>query len=279
MARSLVTTSGALRPEAVREAAQLFSRGELIEVHVPGEGFEEEQRARAAIYTGDDVVYSVRDGKRLSLSLSKNIILHFFVNHALVSAAFLMRPATTVEPDVLRERVLALSRLFKFEFLFRADATFDRIFNDTLTAMLGAGELTVVGEQALTFGPGHHQLSGRGWVVFYADILLPFLEGYRVAARTATSLLKGPLLTKDFLKRALVVGDRMFLEGDISRREAVTRPVLENALLALQDQQLVQSREGKISLSPPFDSSETVTAIEGRIRSFLGHVPEEEGGA
>ena len=139
MARSLVTTAGTLRPDAVREAAQLFARGELVEVHVPGAGLEGEQRARAAIYTGDDVVYTMPDEKRLVVSLSKNIIIHFFVDHALIATALLSRPTGPADPAALRERVRLLSRLFKNEFLFRADASFDQIFDETLASVVARG--------------------------------------------------------------------------------------------------------------------------------------------
>ena len=46
--------------------------------------------------------------------------------------------------DVVRDRVQRLSRLFKHEFRFRADAPFTEIFADTLEGMRAAGELIVV---------------------------------------------------------------------------------------------------------------------------------------
>ena len=268
MARSLVTNSGALRPDAVRDAAQLFTRGELVLAHVPGEGLEGAQRARAAIYTGDDVVYTVPEAKRLSLSLSKNIIIHLFVDVALVSTALLVAPGPPVAAPVLRERVRYLSRLFKHEFMFRADASFDRIFDTTIDAMVAAGELTRMGDE-LAVGPGHDGVSGRGWTCFYADVLRPFLLGYRVAARTVAVLAKGPLTSKELVKRALVTGDRMYLSGEIARREAVSRPILENALLALTDQQYLSSGDGKLSLSPSFASADAAKTVEARIGSLV----------
>jgi glycerol-3-phosphate O-acyltransferase len=274
LARSLVTSSGALRPDAVRGAAQLFARGDLVTAHVPGAGLEPGARARAAIYTGEDVVYSVPDDKRLVLSLSKNIIIHFFVERALVATALRMRPRGPVDEATLGERVLALSRLFKHEFLFRADASFGQIFADTLAHMTADGELAR-DRGAVVPGPGHDGLGGAGWVAFYADVLVPYLEGYRVAARAAHALLKGPLSARDLVKRALTAGERMFLSGEIGRREAVSRPTLENALRSLDDHQALHTADGKVALRPPFDSPETVTGLEARVRTFLGEAPDE----
>ncbi|MCU0681965.1 MAG: 1-acyl-sn-glycerol-3-phosphate acyltransferase [Polyangiaceae bacterium] len=273
-ARTLVTSSGALRPDAVREAAQLFARGDLLSAHVPGAGDEPAVKARAAIYTGEDVIYSVPDDKRLLLSLSKNIIVHFFVEAALVATALRMVPGAPVPEAELGDRVRALSRLFKHEFLFRADASFDQIFADALGRMVEAGELARDEAGAIVPGPGHDGFDGVAWVAFYADVLVPYLEGYRVAARAVQALLKGPLSPRDLLKRALVVGERMFLAGEIGRREAISRSILENALRSLDDQQALRTVDGKITLRPPFDSPETITGPEARIRTFLGEPPE-----
>ncbi|HEU4538768.1 MAG TPA: hypothetical protein VFS00_31830, partial [Polyangiaceae bacterium] len=59
----------------------------------------------------------------------------------------------------------------------------------------------------------------------------------------------------------------------------VSRSILENALRSLDDQQALRTAEGKITLRPPFDSPETVTGLEARVRVFLGEPPEAGAGA
>ncbi len=269
MARSLVTSSGALRPDAIRDAAQLFVKGELVVAHVPGQALAGDAKRRAAIYTGDDVVYAVPDEKRLTLSLAKNIILHLFASRALVSTALSMQAEAAPTVDVVRERVRLLSRLFKYELMFRADASFDAIFLETISEMERDGELVRDADDTFGFGVGHDGESGQGWVRLYAEVLRPFVEGYRVAARTAATLLKGPAPAKELVKRALVTGDRMFLSGEIGRREAIARPMFETAFEALVDLQYLAREDGKLALAPTFASAETVTAIEARVRDFV----------
>src|SRR5262249_24909582 len=139
---------------------------------------------------------AVPDDKRLSLDLSKNIIVHFFVDRALVATALLApRPAEAQDAKsatapaalsraTLEDRVQKLSRLFKFEFMFRADATFEQIFAETVSEMARSGELLPEdGQGNIASGLGHDGLDGRGWLAFYASIARTFLEGYRVAAR------------------------------------------------------------------------------------------------
>src|SRR3984957_206286 len=95
---------GALGQEtgALREAVDLFARAGHVEAH----------------RVGDDVIYVVPPTARMPLDLAKNVIIHFFVARALIATALLASPGAPLPTDVVRERVLALSRLFKYEFTF-----------------------------------------------------------------------------------------------------------------------------------------------------------------
>ncbi len=289
ISNSLVDANGELREESIRDAAQLFMEAEMIVATVPGEGAGAALRKRAKIYTGSDVVYVVADDKRLSLDLTKNIIVHFFVPRALVATA-LSAPAPAGSPGrtqedlqvsgisplpraTLEERVRMLSRLFKFEFMFRADATFEQNFAETLGDMTSAGELATTDAGDIVAGPGHDELSASRWIEFYASVALTFLESYRVAARGLASLLRGPASQKDLVKRAIAAGERMFLAGEIQRREAVSRPTIENAYLAFADQGYISVAQGKVSLSESFSTAAAVQAIESKL---VGYFAAEE---
>jgi glycerol-3-phosphate O-acyltransferase len=301
ISHALLDQHGEVREEAFREAAQLFIEAETVVATVPGEGASPARSRRAKIYTGPDVMYVVPDDKRLSLDLSKNIIVHFFVPRALVSTALsssprrravpprarqTLRPPSASEPPppppsemgvsrisplaraTLEERVRSLSRLFKFEFMFRADATFEQNFAETLGEMLAANELTLSAQGEIGPGPGHDGWTGEGWIDFYASVARTFLESYRVAARGLTTLQKGPSAQKDLVKRALAIGERMFLAGEIERPEAITRPTIANAYLAFADQGYVSGTGAKIALAESFATSAAVAAIESKIAGF-----------
>jgi glycerol-3-phosphate O-acyltransferase len=268
---ALLDSGGELRDQAIYDAVHLFIGGDIVVANVPGEGAGAAERRRAKIYTGTDVVYVVPDDKRLSLDLSKNIIVHFFVPRALVAtglSAQVSRPSA-VPRATLEERVRQLSRLFKFEFMFRAEATFEQNFAETVAEMSAAGELAQNESGDIVPGPGHDGLHGEGWIEFYSSIVLTFLESYRVAARGLTALLKGPMQQKDLVKRALAAGDRMFLAGEIERREAVSRPTIENAYLAFTDQGYISLSQGKLSLTESFATQAAVRAIESKVMSYF----------
>ncbi|MFT3774986.1 MAG: 1-acyl-sn-glycerol-3-phosphate acyltransferase [Minicystis sp.] len=258
-----------MRESAIREAAQLYVRGGLVVQHVPGDTLTRTAKKRAKIYTGEDVIYAVPDNARLMLDISKNIIVHLFVDRALVSVALLAPPGPPAPRAAVRERVQSLSRLFKLEFMFRADASFDENFADTVGDMLAQGELAAGEGDTLTFGPGHDGLDGRGWITFYAAVVRSFLESYRISARALRVLVRAPMTEKELSQRALRIGEQMFLGGEIERSEAVCQPTLENAFAAFVDQGYVKRADGKLQLAESFASEETAGTIETRVSSYL----------
>ncbi|HKU41505.1 MAG TPA: 1-acyl-sn-glycerol-3-phosphate acyltransferase, partial [Polyangiales bacterium] len=221
---------GELRADAIIEAVQMFVEADMLEVHIPGE-MQEPRDSRERVGAG--ALYRVPERKRLQLDTSKNHIIHFLVERGLVALAVLHAPGPPSDLDAVRSRVLRLSKLFKHEFRFRADASFNQIFEATLATMFKSGELVQEAEM-LRAGPGRDGWTGLEWLQTYGSALRNFIEGYRVAARALSLLLKGPMTHKEFVRRALVIGDRMYLAGDIELRESVSKPLIQNALLVFR---------------------------------------------
>ncbi len=158
-------------------------------IHIPGSAATAPSPHQT---TSEDAFYVVPDAARPSLDLSKNIVVHFFIARALVAAAIMAPRYDGGAGDcpslaAVRERVQALSRLFKNEFLFRADASFEEIFAQTLSGMVQDHELVVEGD-VIRVGAGDGALQ----IALYAEIVRSFLESYRIAARGLGLLLRGP---------------------------------------------------------------------------------------
>jgi len=267
--QTLRTASGALRPEALREACQMFIDAEIVEVQ-----FLEDPSASSKL-AGRGATYSVLRNKRLSLDTSKNIIVHFFVERALVAMALLTAPVlpnATASGQAtfewVRERVRALSKLFKFEFRFRADAPFEAIFESTVSSMAKAGEVARDGDM-LAAGPGHDGWTGHLWLRTYASILQNFLEGYYVAARALELLEKSPLAEKELTKKALSLGHRLFLEGTIERAEAVSKTIVQNAFQAFIDHGYMTVRDTKLDLVDGMASREAFVKVAENLRAWI----------
>jgi glycerol-3-phosphate O-acyltransferase len=268
------TAAGPFRPEALAEAVQMFLDAELLEFPNAPRPERSAWTRKHRLVASESATYVVPDGKRLALDVTKNMILHFFVERAIVATVLLRAASRPVALGVARDRVQKLSRLFKYEFRFRADAPLDDIFRRTLESMLERGEVSALGDLTsdrteLNVGPGSLGWSGNTWLELHASLLKNFLEGYRATARSLSGLIKGPIAEKEAVKRALGVGNRMLAQGELERREAITKPIAENALSAFVDEGYLRRRDGKLELAESFRTSRAASAIESRMASFL----------
>lgn len=235
-----------LDEKAVEETLSLFTDAKLLETkNADGER-----------------IHSVPDARRLGLEYHKNTILHFFVPSALISAALVVHDGGALDEDTLRERVARLSRLFKYEFMYRADATFDEIFDDALRTMIDAGEVRRT-DEGLTAAEG-------SLVPIYATMLRSYFESYRLAVRSLSGLREaGSIKTKDWIKQALARGQKMFLAGEIELRESLSRPKLENALSALHDLGVVRLAGENVHPGAELKDDEAIAALEERLQKYL----------
>lgn len=260
---ALATPDGVLRRESIREAVQMFADAELVTVHSSASRPGGKLKVRA----GHDAIYSVVSERRIELDTSKNIIIHFFIERALLATALQRYPAT-VSLTELSAHCLFLSRLFKYEFRFRANKPFEDIFQEVLGDMIDANELTREGDE-VSYGEGRNGWHGRKWIVMYASMVRNFVEGYRLVVRSLTLLLDKPMTEKDLIKQTLELGQRMYHAGQLERLESISKPMSENALLALQDQACVRSTQGKLTLTPQYSTESALMELEAKIGAYL----------
>lgn len=281
-----------LREGAIREACELFARAGHVTIRRSEDGSSRpragglgaalrlfrspEARARdraARAKVGPGALYVVPDDARLPLDLSKGALVHFFVARAMIATS-LLSSADAGEPALaeaeLRDRVQRLSRLFKYEFSFRADQTFDQNFDETLAAMLADGELArrPAPEGGGLLAPAA-AVEGRARLVFYARLVRTYVEGYRLAARALTLLVKGPMAPKELGKRALALGDTLFVQGEIEWRESLSRPVVENGFAALIDLGYLGRDGDKLALPESYADAATAETVESMVRGYL----------
>lgn len=252
IAPPILDETGQLRKEAVRETIHLFLDAKLIVEHAADETHSVEP------------IYSVPDDRRLALEYYKNNILHFFVPNALIASALLVDDTEPVSETVLRERVRRLSRLFKYEFMYRADAPFEEIFEDALRGLLEAGEVERFAEHVRPAGGRAGQR-----LAMYAKLLRTYFESYRIALRGAELLLDEPLGRKEWLKKTLAIGQRMFLAGEIEHRESLSRPKLETAIQALRDHGVLALGDlDTLKPGPDAATLEDVRAVAARLANY-----------
>jgi glycerol-3-phosphate O-acyltransferase len=266
---TLATPAGTLRPSSIREALQLFADGELLEIHATGEsGAARVQRRKNRQQSGPGSFYVVPDSKRLALDTSKNIIIHFFVPAALLAMAWLSGSAPENTTAAVKERFCELRRLLLHEFRLgnkdEAVAVFDRTVDQLKS-------LDIIRENAeqLSLGGSYAEVPADKWLLILADILVNYIEGYQVAARALSLVLAQPMPLKEFLKRALAIGNRMYFAGEISRRESVNQAILQNALTSFSDQNWVDLHSEKVGVADSCSTQAAVDQLETKIRRFL----------
>ena len=237
-----------IREDTIDEALNLFMDARLIVAHD----------------TGPEPIYTIEPERRIALEYYQNTIIHFFVPRALIAAGLLVDMDEWVDIVRLNDRVQQLSRLFKHEFIYRTDADFDEIFEDTLRDMAEDGEVEVrEGYAQASEGAMRHRLER------YAVMLQTFFESYLLALRGAEIVLDGPIPKKDWYKRTLALGQQMYLAGEIERRESLSKLKLETALKALQDYELVQLNADILERGEGVEGVGDLHELEPKITGFL----------
>jgi len=262
---TMLMPGGEVRESSVRESLQMFVEAELLD-----QANEGESDASA------EPTYSIVESKRLQLDTSKNIIVHFFVERGLIASAFTRDEngnflATHIE--ALRERVRYASKLFKHEFRFRADASLENIFDETLSDLIREGHIERRGD-LLDVGRNADESRNVYWLPLYVSILTAFFEGYLVAARSIERLFGGPRTEKDLVKSGLALGHSLYLSEEVARREAISKPVLQNAYLALSELGYLRTRSGKLEVQEAYKSRDALDELSLVLKGYLtGHHP------
>lgn len=212
-------------------------------------------------------IYAVVEEKRLTLDYYKNTALHFFVPDALLATAALTSTERT--RDALERRTLALSRLFKHEFIYEAGA-FSALFARRVERFLELGLLRPHangGGEELEPVP-----EARAHLRLLADLLVNFVETYLAAAEALGPLLNGPRDARDLVKGALERARGAYLAGRLRRRESLNKATFENAFALFEERGLLArsgEKQKQRAAGPALRSRADADALVEEIRSFL----------
>lgn len=245
-----------VRSAGLEKALQLAARGGLIQIGGP--------RGEPA--------YHVPEERRLSLAYYRNGLINFLTAESIVARAVLTAEASAGKPveraEVMR-RAQLLSRLFKHEFVYPVDQSFEEIFDETVVRLDGWALRS--SPQGLEVAP-----AGRLEVELLALLLHDFVESYWGAARTLEVLLKGPVGRKALIGRMGDLADRLFYRGEITRREACSKTLFFNAVAALLDMGVLTESVGRSRQGPPVVLSEGYDGAES-LDAFVQSVTDLRG--
>ncbi len=198
------------RNAAVLEAVQSLVEDGLVSVDRAGRSDAEP-------------IYRVPEDRRLALDFYKNGVMNQCAPAALVARAAQKQSGTRLRYTQLHDDTRFVSRLFKREFLYRADSGFTTYFDDSLAQLAIRGFLDVHDDGTVVV---HNAAAMR----LLAALLDSYVEAYWVTCRTLQDLREFPLWDKELASRALERARRAFFEGEITRPEAANRTLIETAL-------------------------------------------------
>ena len=184
---------------------------------------------------GGRVFYQVPERARIELDYYRNGILAILAPECII-ATVVHTASGPLTRERLSHQVRRLSYWFRLEFIYRTDVTFSESFAETMARMEAEGLLTDAGEGGIT-------TTAPRMIAFLAGMMRHLVEGYWVAADALRGLEREPMEQKAWLAHAREHAERLFLEGDITRAEAASTAILQNALELFRDEHLVEKAE------------------------------------
>ena len=223
---------------------------------------------------------------RFQLSFYRNMLIHLFINQAIVSASIYTTIKVShsltdqsVSYTDLLSRTSFLSQLFRGEFIFPT-AGLEANLAQTITSLENDGMVQVARSDTSQSSPSFDsiQLSsteragGRNTFDFYCFLIWPFIEATWLGAISLlmlTPISSSSALTSDsslwlddkaVQSRAQLLGKTLFAQGDLSYFEAVNKETLRNAYQRFEEDGIIQVRKNTTKIP-------TSATLQGRATS------------
>lgn len=216
------------REKAINDAISIFvQQGFISKIEAEEDEAEEMQ----------EVVYSLNEGKRLNLEYYKNNFLHFFIPLCFVATSVIK----SNEDIISLKRVLGefkyLKKLLWNEFIFDENKDDADEVNEVLTYLHDRKMITTMEKEGDVF----IEVKGKGTKKLkpFADLIHNYLESSWIVIRSCLYLKKNPQTKKDWLKKIMMLGDRMYKKGEVLRPEALSQANYTNVILFLEDSGLI----------------------------------------
>ena len=174
---------------------------------------------------GDEVAYAVRRESRISLDFYKNNILHLVAEEGILATALLSLRGEDSSYERLREISLFLSQLLKFELVYQPGESFDIRFFRMLGRFLEAGWIAENDDGSFSVHRDSDEL-----IVFFANCIQPYIEGYWLALTHLERLRDGPQPEKEWVKSLHNRATKLAEDGVIRCPEASSSVTFKHAL-------------------------------------------------
>jgi glycerol-3-phosphate O-acyltransferase len=171
--------------------------------------------------------FVVPENKRLNLEYYKNNCVHFFVPTAYTALAILSYDAFQFSASALHRDYSFLQEFFKYEFAYDVDKTPEYMVRKTLKAFID--DAILMPHPTL---PDTYNMTSAGFrkLLFFASFLKTYFESYWVVLDVLKGYGRKELVKKERMKKIRALGNRLYKQGEIDRREALSQVNYENGL-------------------------------------------------
>lgn len=175
----------------------------------------------------EEEVFTMEDGKRLTLEYYKNNIVHFLLPASYVSTSILAQQTFRFSVAQVHEDVAFMQNFFKYEFVYDNEIGFEKLVGDVLEAFVTLGLLNRTGEDDQSYVLTHKGL--RAAYSFHG-LLRNYFEAYWLVLRAFRYLHKKPYTDRDFVKKVMSLGQKALKLELIERPESISKIIFGNAL-------------------------------------------------
>jgi glycerol-3-phosphate O-acyltransferase len=244
---------------SLEDSLRAMERGKLIEkLKDEDDDLEEE-------------VFTLEDGKRLTLEYYKNNIIHFLLPAAYVSTSILAQETFRFSVGQVLEDAVFMKNFFKFEFVYDNELKDEILVRDVLESFERLGFLHRASEGNQPYVLAHKGL--RAAQAFHG-LLRNYFEGYWLVFRGLRYLQKNGYTEKDYIKKILSLGQKALKLELVERPECVSKIIFDNALKLCIEKNIITKKvngeKGKEEeLCPGTESRAQIQYYSKQISRFL----------
>ena len=198
---------------------------QTIEIYVQRKFIE-----KVSLGTDDEdesVVFTVRENKRPNLEYYKNNCIAYFIPAAFTALAILEKDAFQFSAADLASTYAFLRDFFKNEFAYDADRPVEFYVRKNLKMFID--DAILMPHPTI---PDFYNLTSMGFrkLKLYSGFLTPYFESYRIALNYFKTSKKKTYALKDRLKKIESLGNRMYRNEEIERKESLSKVNYKNAV-------------------------------------------------
>ena len=166
-----------------------------------------------------DAIFKVNESKRPNLEYYKNNCIAFFVPAAISALAILVKDAFQFSASDLHNDYKFLQYFFKYEFAYDVDRTPEYFVRKNIKAFID--DAILMPHPTL---PDTYNLTSAGFrkLKLFSSFLKTYFESYWIVLNFFMQNPQNSIKTKERLKKIEAIGNRMYKQKEIERKEALS---------------------------------------------------------